>query len=507
MPISAKSLISGVYTGPQGPQGPSVSLTNITSHVLPNADVTYDLGSTSTRWRSLYVSTSTIYIGDFALGVSTAGFITVQNTLDPMAEPTPVVGPQGPQGPSGPSVTGATGPQGPQGPQGPSGANGYVGADGSTGPQGPQGPQGPSGSQGAKGDTGNFGGATFDYTFSNNITSSDPGSGKLKFNNLNLTSATILYIDDEQDGPFDIQAFLRTIDDSTSTIKGHFRISNKTDSNDFALFTISSLTEQTGYFEVVCAYVSGASTSFSDGEDIIITFARTGDKGDTGPTGPQGPQGPSGAQGNQGPQGPSGPQGNQGPQGPSGPQGNQGNQGSVGPTGPQGPQGPQGNQGPQGPSGAQGNQGPQGPQGPGSPISTVFTITNTTAVTSTNSGALQVVGGVGIGGGLFIGGTMTATNIVETSSLALKQNLNPISDVMNIITQLQGYTYDRKDGTSINEPGLIAEHVDKVLPNIVSYDVNGQPMGINYTKLSVYLLEAIKSLKEEIAELKNSRRE
>jgi len=73
---------------------------------------------------------------------------------------------------------------------------------------------------------------------------------------------------------------------------------------------------------------------------------------------------------------------------------------------------------------------------------------------------------------------------------------------MNVITQLQGYTYDRKDGSRKNEPGLIAEDVDRVLPNIVSYDVNGQPMGINYTKLSVYLLEAIKSLKEEIVQLK-----
>ena len=63
-----------------------------------------------------------------------------------------------------------------------------------------------------------------------------------------------MYIDDTSDGAIDIQTYLRTIDDSTSTIKGHFRISNKFDANDFALFTISSISEQTGYFIVNCGY-------------------------------------------------------------------------------------------------------------------------------------------------------------------------------------------------------------------------------------------------------------
>lgn len=39
-----------------------------------------------------------------------------------------------------------------------------------------------------------------------------------------------------------------------------------------------------------------------------------------------------------------------------------------------------------------------------------------TAVSSTNTGALQVVGGVGVGGGLFVGGRVTATNIVNITN-------------------------------------------------------------------------------------------
>jgi hypothetical protein len=46
-------------------------------HILPNADLAYDLGSTSSQWRSIYVGTGTIYIGGVALGVNQDNFVTV----------------------------------------------------------------------------------------------------------------------------------------------------------------------------------------------------------------------------------------------------------------------------------------------------------------------------------------------------------------------------------------------------------------------------------------------
>ena len=147
---------------------------------------------------------------------------------------------------------------------------------------------GPSGSTGPQGADGNFGGATFDYTFSNSTTDSDPGQGNLRISESTFSGALTLYIDDTDDNGTDIQTYLRTIDDSTSSIKGHYRISNRLNADDFALFTITgSITEATGYFKVPSSYISG-STSFSNSEDVIITFARTGDKGDTGAQGVQG---------------------------------------------------------------------------------------------------------------------------------------------------------------------------------------------------------------------------
>ena len=163
--------------------------------------------------------------------------------------------------------------------------------------QGVQGLQGLQGRQGTQGLTGAFGGATFEYEFSTNTVDSDPGAGTLKFNNSNLSSATLLYIDDSEGGatPTDIQTYLRTIDDSTSGIKGHFKVSNVSNPDDFAMFAITgSITEATGYFKVPASYISGSATSFSNSEDLVVTFARTGDKGDTGSQGTQGLQGNQG---------------------------------------------------------------------------------------------------------------------------------------------------------------------------------------------------------------------
>ena len=301
-------------------------------------------------------------------------------------------GPQGPQGPQGPA--GAQGIAGNIGPTGPSGVAGEIGPQGPQGPQGipgdlgPQGPSGPSGAAvvgpqgptGPSGPAGSFGGVTLDYTFDSNTGNSDPGTGRLKFNNTVLSSATQLYISENDDSSVDVTALLQTIDDSTSTIKGHFKISEKSNIESFAIFTIGSASHPGIYSIVNCAYVSStanmAGQVFQNGDDVLITFARTGDLGDTGPqgpTGPEGPSGPSGVAGSMGPQGPTGPAGLNGDPGPTGPSGVAGNTGPQGPTGPSGvagdpgptgPSGTNGDPGPTGPSGVTGAAGPQGPQGP-----------------------------------------------------------------------------------------------------------------------------------------------
>lgn len=126
---------------------------------------------------------------------------------------------------------------------------------------------------------------------------------------------------------------------------------------------------------------------------------------------------------------------------------------------------------------------------------TLIRANGSTASSSTTTGALVVTGGVGVGGQL------TATTIVETSSIVFKENINPLFGALESILKLTGVSYDRTD-IDAHEVGLIAEDVNKILPDLVSKDENGEPYGIKYTKLTAYLIESIKSLKAEIDLLK-----
>jgi hypothetical protein len=120
------------------------------------------------------------------------------------------------------------------------------------------------------------------------------------------------------------------------------------------------------------------------------------------------------------------------------------------------------------------------------------------SVTAITAGSATISGGSidNASVGATTASTGRFTSITETSSIAYKENINPIENALDKILQLAGVTYDRKDGSTKGEAGLIKEEVEKVIPNIVAGD------GINYTKLSAYLIEAVKELQHQIAELK-----
>jgi hypothetical protein len=257
-----------------------------------------------------------------------------------------VIGAQGVQG-----TIGATGEQGLTGPIGSDGAQGVQGIQGAIGPQGVQGMAGAQGAigaqgvQGIKGDTGSFGGAAFSFTYLTNTTNSDPGQGNLKFNNADLTLATEMYIDDLDSGSVDIQSFLRAIDESSSAIKGNFRISKTSNVDEYVFYAINDIVENTGYFTISCAHITDTISALTNSTSLVATFARTGDKGDAGPPGAQGSVGAQGVQGiiGVGVQGAVGAQGVQGAPGAGG--GGSGAQGVQGAIGAQGVQGTAGTPG------------------------------------------------------------------------------------------------------------------------------------------------------------------
>lgn len=102
-------------------------------------------------------------------------------------------------------------------------------------------------------------------------------------------------------------------------------------------------------------------------------------------------------------------------------------------------------------------------------------------------------------------GTLSSTIFTETSSIALKENFRPIEDALEKILNLTGVIYDRKDGSQKDEAGMIAEHVNSVIPNVVGKDAHGQPATIAYQRITAYLVEAVKSLKQEINDLKGDK--
>lgn len=124
------------------------------------------------------------------------------------------------------------------------------------------------------------------------------------------------------------------------------------------------------------------------------------------------------------------------------------------------------------------------------------TGTSTLSTVDINGGNIDgtTIGSASAANGTF--NSLSATSITETSSIVYKENINPIENALDAILNLAGVTYDRKDGSSQMEAGLIKEEVEKILPNVVKDD------GIQYTKLTAYLIEAVKTLTKEINEIK-----
>ena len=233
------------------------------------------------------------------------------------------------------------------------GSGGRMGATGATGPQGTRGPEGPPGQ---------FGGLTLPYRFRNITADANPGDGYVAFNDEILSDATEMYISDKDVDANLVESFLRTIDDSTNPIKGHFKISRRSADGTFAIFTINSITETPNYFKISCNYIDGQS-SFSNTDEIFVTFARTGDVGPIGATGATGPQGIPGTAVYRGATGATGPRGATGAVGPDGPPGATGVQGIPGPMGFQGATGYTGSYGYTGSIGFTGSQGADGLDG------------------------------------------------------------------------------------------------------------------------------------------------
>ena len=94
--------------------------------------------------------------------------------------------------------------------------------------------------------------------------------------------------------------------------------------------------------------------------------------------------------------------------------------------------------------------------------------------------------------------------ITETSMREMKTNISNLENILPSVLQMQGVKFDWKDEEKAKDNyGFIAEDVEKIFPNLITYDAKGKPEGIQYTKMTAVLLEAIKEQQIQIDELKS----
>ena len=135
------------------------------------------------------------------------------------------------------------------------------------------------------------------YSFSTTTSMADPGVGNLRYNNGTVASVSEIAIDDQtaDTGNPDIEAWILTWDDSTSTVKGVLRLVEPGTPANYAVFHVTSLTNGSGFVTLAVTHIDSNGT-FGDGDSIRVTFDRNGAKGDTGSTGSTGSTGARGDQ-------------------------------------------------------------------------------------------------------------------------------------------------------------------------------------------------------------------
>jgi hypothetical protein len=146
-----------------------------------------------------------------------------------------------------------------------------------------------------------------------------------------------------------------------------------------------------------------------------------------------------------------------------------------------------------------------------------ITIAIPQAITTTSS---VQFGGIGVGtSASATTGEIRATNNVTayfSSDARLKENVVPIANALNKLSQIRGVTFDwtqeeidRKGGEDgyfvrKHDVGVIAQEIEAVLPEVVGDRQDGFK-AVKYDRIVALLIEAVKELQAEVEELKKGR--
>ena len=102
-------------------------------------------------------------------------------------------------------------------------------------------------------------------------------------------------------------------------------------------------------------------------------------------------------------------------------------------------------------------------------------------------------------------GVGTATSWVSTSDQRLKSNIEEITDSLDKLKKLTGYTYDKRSDLTPNEhtytsheAGLIAQEVQKVLPEAVTSSGDESLLAVNSYAVQALQINATKELDAKV---------
>ena len=139
-----------------------------------------------------------------------------------------------------------------------------------------------------------LGGVTFEYFLQSGVVSADPGDGHVGFNIATYTTSTTglkLHMDAKDRNNTVLNQFLDQISTVSSTVLGHFRIFEKSDSTKFKIFEIEGAAAidvlpagnpdgTAEYYEFdVQLLADSVSTAWANDEELVVSYQGGGDDG------------------------------------------------------------------------------------------------------------------------------------------------------------------------------------------------------------------------------------
>jgi hypothetical protein len=133
-----------------------------------------------------------------------------------------------------------------------------------------------------------------------------------------------------------------------------------------------------------------------------------------------------------------------------------------------------------------------------------ITLNSTTQATGVGTGGtLTILGGSSISKDLYVGGTITSSSDIRLKT-DIRDLKNEDEKILEKIESIRSIRYKYKD-KSIDERehlGFIAQDFENVYPELIRKSGSDGMYTLDYSKMTVILLECIKELKQEIIELK-----